>query len=45
MVVNIISDIHANYDAEEDKVIYNAPYNFSVTSICDAVAALKGYFA
>ena len=45
MVVNIISDIHADYDSKEDKVIYNAPYTFTVSDICDAVSALKGYFA
>ena len=45
MIVNIISDIHADYDIETNKVIYNAPYNFAVSKICDAVSALKGYFA
>ena len=45
MVVNIISDIHADYDFHENKVIYNAPYDFTVTEICKAAEALKQYFA
>ncbi len=45
MVVNVISDIHADYDFENNKVIYNAPYNFSVTDICEAAKALNGFFA
>ena len=45
MTINIISDIHADYDREAGKVIYNAPYDFSMAEVCAAVRALNEEFA
>lgn len=45
MTINIISDIHADYDREAGKVIYNAPYDFSAAKICAAMHALNAEFA
>lgn len=45
MTINIISDIHADYDKKAGKVIYNAPYDFSAAEVCAAVSALNEEFA
>ena len=44
MTINIISDIHADYDREAGKVIYNAPYDFSAAEVYAAVRALNEEF-
>ena len=45
MTINIISDIHADYDREAGKVIYNAAYDFTAAEVCAAVRALNEEFA
>lgn len=44
MTINIISDIHADYDREAGKVIYNAAYDFTAAEVCAAVRALNEEF-
>jgi predicted phosphohydrolase len=44
MIVNVISDIHADFDEKNGTVVYNAPFDFAISTICEASTALKKQF-
>lgn len=44
MTVNIISDIHANYNQKTKKVIYNLPFKFAQYKYKDAINSLYDFW-